>query len=311
MEKLSVIIPARNEPFLNKTVDGLFENAKEEIEVIVMLDGYWPDPPLKAHDNLVIVHMGTVQGMRENINAAAKIATGKYIMKTDAHCLFAKGFDKVLKADCEPDWLSVPRRYSLDGKNWKKRRKPIDYLYLTYPYGIDKLYGAGFHGKKWHGEHGLTGGYYYKEKQRKDILIDDIIAFQGSCWFMHRELFFKIECLDAANYNFHQEALELGMKVWLSGGRVIRNKKTWYAHLHKGKQYGRGFWLSKRGMVKSEIFSADIWMNNKWPGQIHDIKWLIDKFWPLEGWPEDWWDPKYGEAWVHPGLKKKQRGEQK
>ena len=54
MEKLSVIIPARNEPFLNKTVDGLFENAEEEIEIIVMLDGYWPNPPLKKHNNLII-----------------------------------------------------------------------------------------------------------------------------------------------------------------------------------------------------------------------------------------------------------------
>ena len=305
MSKLSILIPSRNEPFLNKTVDGLFKSAEGEIEVIVMLDAYWPDPQLGHHENLIVVHTGTVQGMRDNLNSAARIATGKYLMKTDAHCLFAKGFDVVLKQDCEPDWLCVPRRYSLDAEKWKRRRKPIDYLYLTYPYGLDKLYGAGFHGKKWHGEKGLTGGYYHLEEKRKDILIDDIIAFQGSCWFMHRDLFFKIEGLDSHNYNFHQEAQELSFKTWLSGGRVIRNKKTWYAHLHKGKQYGRGFWLSKRQMVESEIFSANIWMNNKWSGQTKKVKWLIDKFWPLEGWPEDWDDPKHAKAWVHPGLKKK------
>jgi glycosyltransferase involved in cell wall biosynthesis len=307
MEKLSILIPSRNEPFLNKTVESLFETAVEEIEIIVMLDAYWPNPPLKPHKNLIIVHMGQVQGMRNNLNSAARISTGKYLMKTDAHCLFAKGFDKVLKADCEPDWLAVPRRYSLDAEDWKKRRKPIDYLYLTYPYGFDKLYGSGFHGKKWHGEYGLTGGYYHMEEKKKDILIDDIIAFQGSCWFMHKDLFFKIECLDSKNYNFHQEAQELCFKVWLSGGRVIRNKKTWYAHLHKGKQYGRGFWLSKKSMVDSEIYSADVWMNNKWSGQTRNVKWLIDKFWPLEGWPEDWDDPKHAKAWTHHALKKEKK----
>jgi len=299
MEKLSVIIPARNEPFLNKTVDGLFENAEEEIEIIVMLDGYWPDPPLKSHKNLIIIHRGEPQGMRENTNAAVNIATGKYIMKSDAHCLYAKGFDKVLKADCEPDWLVVPNRYSLDDKKWQKRRKAISYLYLTYPYGLDKLYGSGFHGRKWHGEFGLTGDYYHLEDKRKDILIDDILAFQGSCWFMHKELLPKIGWLDAANYHFHQEALEVGFKVWLSGGRVIRNKNTWYAHLHKGKEHGRGFWLSKKNMVFSEIFAVETWMNNAWPGQTKKLKWLIDKFWPLEGWPEDWDDPKHLKSWKH------------
>ena len=92
MDKISVIIPARNEPFLSKTVDGLFENAEEEIEVIVMLDGYWPNPPLKKHDNLIIAHNGSVNGLRINQNAASRLATGKYLMKTDAHCIFDKGF---------------------------------------------------------------------------------------------------------------------------------------------------------------------------------------------------------------------------
>ena len=301
---LSVLIPSRNEPFLNKTINDLFEKAVEDIEIIVMLDNYWPEPILDPHDNLIIVHTGSVQGMRNNLNSAARIASGKYLMKTDAHCMFAKGFDIALKKDCKTGWLVVPRRYSLDAENWKRQRKPIDYLYLTYPYHLDSTYGSGFHGKKWHGENGLTGGYYHLEEKRKDILIDDIIAFQGSCWFMHRDLFFKIGCFDNGNYNIHQEATELSFKVWLSGGRVVRNKKTWYAHLHKGKQYGRGFWLSKKKMVEAEISSVNMWMNNKWSGQTKKIQWLIKRFWPLEGWPEDWDNPKYAANWTHHALKK-------
>jgi hypothetical protein len=110
--------------------------------------------------------------------------------------------------------------------------------------------------------------------------------------------------MDAQHYNFHQEAQELGMKIWLSGGRVIRNKKTWYAHLHKGKTHGRGYYLSKQSMVESEIYSTDLWMNDKWEGQTRPLKWLIDKFWPLEGWPEDWQDSKYQQQHEHYGLKK-------
>ena len=43
---LSVIIPARNEIYLQKTIDSVLSAAKGEIEVIAILDGYWPDPPV-------------------------------------------------------------------------------------------------------------------------------------------------------------------------------------------------------------------------------------------------------------------------
>ena len=303
--KVSIIIPSRNEPFLQNTVKDILKNAAGDVEIIVMLDAYWPDPPLPDDERVITVHLGKLKGMRANINSAARISTGKYLMKLDAHCMLAEGFDEVLKADCEENWLVVPRRYSLDADSWKRKdRKPIDYLYLTFPYTVDDLYGFGFHGRKWKGEYGLTGGYYHLEDKYKDILIDDIIAFQGSSWFMHKKYFFNIGCMDEINYNIHQEASEMGFKVWLSGGRVIRNKKTWYAHLHKGKQHGRGFFLSKRQMIWSEVYSTDFWMNNRWEKQTRPIKWLIDKFWPLEGWPEDWDDPKWSKNYEHPGLKK-------
>ena len=290
MDKVSILIPSRNEPYLNKTVNDLFEKAKEDIEIIVMLDAYWPDPQLPKHDNLVIVHTGSIKGMRNNINSAARIATGKYIMKVDAHCMFDKNFDKVLKDDCEENWLSVPSRYSLDPEKWECKNKPaIEYLYITYPYAVDDMYGIGFNGRKLTGTTRGTTGYYEPEQKYKDKLIDDIMIFQGSCWFMHKKYFEYIDGLDENLYNIFQEASELTFKVWLSGGRVIRNKKTWYAHLHKNKDTGgRGFKLSKRQMNETKIKCADYWMNNQWPKQTKNIEWLINKFQPLQGWPADW-----------------------
>jgi hypothetical protein len=101
--------------------------------------------------------------------------------------------------------------------------------------------------------------------------------------------------MDEVNFTSHQEAQELGMKVWLSGGRVIRNKKTWYAHLHKGSKYGRGFRASKKDQRATQVYSTNLWMNNEWPGQTRKLEWLIDKFSPLDAWPEDWQNPKYAE----------------
>jgi len=288
---LSILIPARDDhQYLENTIAGLFKNAKGEIEVIVMLDGYWPNPPLTNRNNLTIVHVSKVHGMRVNVNAAARIAKGKYIMKLDAHCMVGEGFDEILKKDCEKDWLVVPSRYSLDAENWKRGRGPIDYLYLTYPYLDDDQFGYGLHGKKWVGKNMGAKEYYRKENENKDKKIDDIMTFQASCWFMHRNLFFEIDCYDTENYGFFQEAQEIGMKVWLSGGRVIRNKNTWYAHWHKGPnaKVGRGFKLSKRQKRLDETFSADFWMNNKWHKQTRKMSWFVEHFWPIPGWPEGW-----------------------
>jgi glycosyltransferase involved in cell wall biosynthesis len=302
---LSAIIPSRNAPswpFLQRTVDDLFNKAAEEVEVIVILDGFRPDPPLKEQKNLTVVFHPEAQGMRQGINLGASIAKGKYIMKVDDHCMFDAGYDKALKENCDDNWLAVPSRFALHGEQWLEGKErpfkygPVEYLYLTFPYNLDDQFGFGFHGKKWRGEYGLTGGYYAREKKRKDIRIDDMLSFQGSCWFMHRKRFFENGCMQTEGYFQHQEAQEMCFKVWLSdGGRCVINKKTWYAHLHKGSDYGRGYHMLKHHQIKSNIYSADTWMNNKWSGQTRPMKYVIDKFWPLEAWPEDWDNPKHWE----------------
>ena len=99
---LSVIIPSRNVetwPFLQKTIDDLFAKAMGEIEVIVILDGFQPNPPIKSRSNLRLVYHKEAQGMRQGINLGASLAKGKHIMKCDDHCLFGTGFDIILAAD--------------------------------------------------------------------------------------------------------------------------------------------------------------------------------------------------------------------
>ncbi len=278
---LSIIIPSCNEIFLQQTIDSLIERAEGDIEIIAVIDGDWPKVPIKDDPKVILIHH-VKRGMRNAINEAARIAKGKYIMKCDGHCLFDKGFDVKLVADCEPDWLSVPTRYSLDGEKWeRKSKKPINAMYIVPP--IKK---KPEDGKFW--EVGFSG-VIWKDKENGE-LIEDLMTFQGSCWFMHRAYYFKIDCMDEkVSGTFTKEAQELGCKTWLSGGRVIRNKKTWYAHLHKGKQYGRGYYLSRHEMQSGSESTIDYWMNNRWPGQTKKIKWLIDKFAPVPGWESYEW----------------------
>jgi glycosyltransferase involved in cell wall biosynthesis len=280
MSKVSVLIPSRNEPFLFPTIEDVFQKAHGDIEVIAVLDGYWPSPLPKEHKNLTLIHRGVDRGMRDGINSAVAVAKGDFLLKCDAHCMFEDGFDEILKKDCEKHWVVVPRRYSLDADKWERKmeKTPIDYHYLSYPWA--KPEETGMHGEVWK----------QRAAERKETMIDDEMSSQGSCWFMTRKHFWDLlGGLSEVGYGrFVQEFQEIGLKTWLGGGRVVINKNTWYAHLHKGKQHGRGYFIDKREMIRGAIYSANYWMQNKWERKVHDIEWLIEKFWPVPTWGENW-----------------------
>jgi len=289
MAKVSVVIPASNEIYLQQTITELLTKSNDDTEVIAVLDGYWPDKPLEPDPRLVILHKPK-GGMRSAINAGIDISKGKYIMKIDAHCNVAPNYDTALPADMEDDWLVIPRRYSLEMADFSVRyeRPIVDYEYLCNAYKImnrDKI--PELRAWKWN----------ERTENRVNILIDETMTFQGSCWFANKEEFMKrVGYLndDPNGYGtFNSEAQELGLKYWLGGGKVMVNKKTWYAHLWKGKPY-REKYLELYGKTYARTghnqrlngiaYTVDFWMNNRWENRIHDLEWLIDRFKPVPTW---------------------------
>lgn len=281
MSKVSIIIPSRNERFLPETVQDIYANARGDIEVIAVLDGYWPDPILPDYPTLKIIHHSQPLGMRACINHGAQIATGEWLMKCDAHCMFAEGFDLTLLADAQDYQVIIPRRKRLDAENWAIQdvgKPDIDAHYLSNP--LTNPDGFSMHGAIWP----------ERDRQRLEILIDETPSFQGSFWMMHRTWFHDfLGGMSEAGYGgFTQEPQEIGMKTWLGGGQVVVNKKTWYAHLHKGKKYGRGYHQNKAEILAGHEYSARYWMNNRWEKRQHDFDWLIERFAPMPTWPADW-----------------------
>ena len=291
MNKVSIIIPSRSDQYLNQTIRDILAKAEEEIEIIVVLDGYWTKE-IVEDKRVIYIHHGTIHnnlGMREGINRGIAVSTGEYIMKIDEHCMVDKGFDVKLKADMQDNWVVIPRRYRLDADNWKiieDGRPPVDYMFLDYPYKTKGDITDGLHGNEWRS----------KQEELKDILIDDTMSWQGSCYFMKRSYWDSLlNPLDTELYgDFTQEAQEIGNKVWLSGGRLVVNKNTWYAHYHKGRN-GKGYGFSNeqykkfcREKEKGRQACIDYWINNRWEKRIHDFEWLVEKFWPLPNWPDNW-----------------------
>lgn len=284
---LSVIIPSRSAQWLKKTVDDLFAKAEGEVEVIIVYDGRWPEPEERPTDDprLIQLHHGEIHrnyGMRASINAGMRVASGEYVMVIDEQCAVAPGYDVALAQDCEDNWVVIPRRKRLDPFLWLltgDNRPDIDYMQVDYPYQRPYDKTCGLHGAEW------------RRPERADILIDDTPTMQGSCYFMKKSYWDQLfpNGLDDVNYGtFTQEAQEVSLTAWFTGGRVVVNKKTWYAHWHKGRN-GKGYGFSNeqykehmRGTERGRLYCIDRWTNDpKWP-------WFINEKFPgMPGW-ENW-----------------------
>ena len=225
---LSIIIPSYKDHLLQKTIDSILENSEignDELEVIPVLDGYWPNPALKENPKVKVLHLEKKLGMRGAINAGVSAAKGEYIMKCDSHCMFSKGFDKILLGEIKDDWVVAPRLYRLDIDKWEVMRgHGMDYQKFVYHQPTNKI---------------AAQEWISRTKKRKNILIDENIVFQGSCWLMSRKHWDNvIKRLEDENYGtFAQEPTEIAIKTFAAGGKVMVNKKTWYAHKHR--KFGR------------------------------------------------------------------------
>ena len=75
--KLSVVIPSYKDPLLVKTIDSLLVNSElgDQLEIIAVLDGYWPEFELRGDPRVRYIHLGQNRGMRGAINAGVLIST--------------------------------------------------------------------------------------------------------------------------------------------------------------------------------------------------------------------------------------------
>lgn len=289
--RCSIIIPSRDELYLSKTVDDVFAKARGDIEVIVVLDGDQLDPFLADRDGLRIIRHVLPLGTRCSINEAARVANGEFLFKLDAHCCLSEGFDEVLKLDHNDDWVVTLSRYSLNPDSWRMGFGPVSYEYIAYPLDRKGVVG-GLTPKKWIGEHGNSkemGGssYYWMEKQRSHLLIDEIQTCNAACWFVSKNRFEYLGGLNEQYWSFHIDGVEMGFKAWLSGGQLMINKKAHHGHWWKSEKK-RTVPLDWAAMRNTQTHSTWYWTHNQWPKQTRTFAWFVKRFWPIPGWPETW-----------------------
>jgi len=289
MSKVSIIIPSRNETYevspgvtvLQRTVQDIYEKATGDFEVIVAFDG----PPYQAlphRNNLRTIALPEPHGLKHSLNLLANEAKGKYLFKIDAHCMVSQGFDEVLQNEMEDNWIVTPRFYVLNAEEWKwQDDRFYDYFYLPCPLTDKRLFRF------------QAGGHWVERtRERLDTPLDENMKLHGSSFFTSKKFF--TEYLGGIDENWIDpnsgEDIELSLKTWLGpwGGKLMVNKKCWYAHMHKGHQRPRGWDFPSSQINSAYLAIANYWMKDSWKDAVHPLSWLVEKFWPVPTWPENW-----------------------
>jgi glycosyltransferase involved in cell wall biosynthesis len=295
---LSILIPARNEEFLRRTVEDLLAHIEGKTEIIVVLDGYTTDLP--TDPRLRIIHNPESIGQRAATNQACRLSEARYVMKVDAHCAFDKGFDVKMVKEMHEDWTMVPVMRNLHVFNWvcedghsryqspsgpckecgKPTKKDIVWIPKEKPQSTSYCFDSEPHFQ-----------YFNEFKKRPEGKgdITETMSLQGSCFMLSRQKYWELDICDESFGSWGSQGIEVACKTWLSGGRVVVNHKTWYAHMFRtqGGDFGFPYPLTNEQTNKAKSMSRQIWFDNLWPKQIYPLSWLLEKFWPVPGWTEE------------------------
>ena len=316
---LSVIIPSRNERFLKQTIDDILENIEADTDIIAFLDGSWGETPIPQHERVNIIHSNKVLGQRGGANRCAAISRAKYIMKVDAHCSFDKGFDRKMIEGFEKvgdNCVMVPimrNLWAFDWKcfkcGWKTYQGPKPEVCGEEDYkGTGEPCGGTDIRRKivWKGKSNPQSKSYcfdptshfqyfnnykktdkYKEEEKTGFT--ETMSLQGSCFMATREKYWEWELSDEKLGNWGNQGVEVACKAWLAGGKVLVNHNTWYAHMFRtkgGPEWGFPWQISGNAVQKTKNNVKDLFWENKWHKQTRPLKWLVKRFWPVDGWEQ-------------------------
>jgi len=235
MIDISVVIPSLNEKYLQKTVEDIKRHAEGSIEVLVGDD---------AVEKL---------GQRALTNKLVREAKGKYIMKTDAHCLFSQGFDVELLKVADKKTIVAPYLLRLDAESWQAVPKPST---GSYVFDTNLI-------------------FQYGEENNEPIT--ETMCLQGSCFLVDKDTYWEWELGDESLGSWGGQGTELGIKAWLNGGRCVTNKNCYYAHLFREKEDDFPYQRDKAKIKGTTDEVCKRWKNQGIAG-------LIKKF----NYPADW-----------------------
>jgi glycosyltransferase involved in cell wall biosynthesis len=304
--KLSIIIPGRNEEFLGKTIEDVLSHTSDQTEIIAILDGYLPNPPLKPDPRITVIYNPVAVGQRGACNQGVKLSRSKYVLKLDAHCAVDENFDtKMIQAmDQLPenttlipvmrnlhifDWVCPEghRRYQSPSGVCETCKKPTVKEIVWIPKRSPATHSFRFD-KTMHFQY--FGEYSKRPEVQKGIEVNGVynpdfrhtMSIQGSCFMTTKKMYLDLELNSEQFHSWGQQGVEIACKTWLSGGQVVVYMKTWYAHCFRtrGGDFGFPYHNPQDKVNENRELSRELFQRNKWPLAKRKFQWILDKFNP-------------------------------
>lgn len=316
---LSILIPARNEMFVSNTVKDILRNKRGNTEIIVGLDGAWAEPGIADHPDVKMVYVSKSRGQRGMTNTLARLSTAKYLAKSDAHCAFDEGFDvKLMEAiKGHDDWTVVPTMCNLHAFDWKCM-KCGKRTYQGPTPGTDKQLEANggracsdcdnkddFQRKiifqpRVNTPHSTAFCFdpephfqYFNQFKRRPEGQGDVtptMSLQGSFFLLTREKYWSLKICDEELFgSWGSQGIEVACKTWLTGGQVMCVQTTWYAHLFRtqGGDFSFPYDNPQSRVDTAKKKAREVFFQGAIPGQLNPLSWLVEKFWPVQGWKDE------------------------
>jgi len=289
---VTIVIPARNEMYLMKTIIQVLGTVKEEdVELLVMVDAHGSnedgkvDAPmvelmkkqtndlvdLSSKDSRVKVFFHhEALGQRVLINKAFREAKYDRIFKLDGHCFLSHGWLQELNKVYDEDVFLTTRMFNIEEGTWARTKRRFDFAYLNQELK-----------SKWWMDYG---------KRVEDEVISETMSFMGTTWFVSKALWNKLGGYDEKLGSWGNTGSEWALKVWLTGHRMLVHKGVWCAHLYR-TTFPYSMKNSPHSMGNKILQGKYLFSSNtctpgakEGPPLKHSIAWLLGKFWPVPTW---------------------------
>lgn len=160
-------------------------------------------------------------------------------------------------------------------KNWKGRRSPtnVSYCFDSEPHFQ----------------------YFHEYRKRPEFLeqlektgFTETMSLQGSCFMATRDKFFGLPLCNDEFGSWGNQGIEVACATWLSGGRVLVNHDTWYAHMFRtqGGDFSFPYPQSYKDQLETKERTWSHFLNGNFAHKVRPVSWLVEKFWPVPGWDE-------------------------
>lgn len=228
---ISVIIPAyKEEPFLERTIQNIYDTATGEIEIIVVLNGYLQPVPMGP----TVIALPENMGERVAMNEAARAAHGDYLFRIDAHCDFSPdGWDELMlevlkekpKAVCVGVITAIYHHTAAERENARDNgSRPIDPLrdwtrLSGHWYGLCKLMPN-------------MEAKWYKPNHHLDLpKVVPNMGATGCGMLISKEFYWEIGGADESLGKMGAIGEEFAIKAWLFGEGVYTRTDVTVGHI--------------------------------------------------------------------------------